>query len=238
MNALLLALALAAAPKAASVWKVSVTANEKMRVEANLAGVRTVSGDAEGADFKLKLSVVSVNGDRPSLVTLEQLGRGSAKLPAMRLEEDSGAPVLTFAGDPPDRSTVILLKGHLGRIVLDDPERLAMSTCTDATAAATDRWLQTAIGRLNGTDPSVVKISALEVGCAKTKTGTKLTVSFVSDVPRGPLLVHTEPKGTINVDQVSWFTQWDFGGPVTAVSGGRVDMRAEGTFSTKLVISR
>ncbi|MBL8957799.1 MAG: hypothetical protein JNK82_43895, partial [Myxococcaceae bacterium] len=148
--------------------------------------------------------------------------------PPFTAREDSGAPVVTFKEALGSLATTHVLTRVFGRLAVADPERAAMSSCTADTQAATERWLKTAVARLNGSEPSEVELTTLELKCTQVRKVTKLEVGFDVKVPRGTLLITMrQQKATLTVDPAVWFTQWKVAGPVQ-VAGE--DVSVAGTF--------
>jgi hypothetical protein len=205
---------------AASSWSVTIHHVEKLTVKTR----GQVASDDTAFDTKAKLT------GTPTSFTVE--GRD---LPRASVREEDGAPVITFDGTPKP-SVAQVLRRTLGRLVVQDPEREAMSTCSAQTQAATQRWLVTGVARINGSEPSEVTLSELTVKCTPTKPGTKLDVSFRASVPRATLTVVLQPKGTLTVDRSVWATQWRLEGPVHATSEGS-DVEITGTFSSSLSLA-
>jgi hypothetical protein len=222
---LALLMALAAAPKPGTVFSVALRWDERLAVKRKGQVIR----DDTLVDTKAKVRVDSVNGERPDVLTIEP---DRQELPVITAREDSGAPVLTFSAAP-SFTTEQVLKRAFGRLVAADAERAAMASCSADTEAATARWLQQAVARLNGSEPSEVALSDLKLACKTTKTGTKLELSFAAQVPRAMLTISLQQKGTLTVDRGLWFTQWTMAGPVHVTGEG---VEVDGSFSSSLVV--
>lgn len=213
---LLLVIALAAAPKGQTVT-VALHWEERLKITSNGRSI----DDNTLLDTRAKLK-------RAPDGSVEVEAKGQ---PSFTVRDDSGAPAFVFKEKPSSVAVDQVLRRAFGRLVVPDPEREAMSSCTPETEAATGRWLKTAVARLNGSEPSEVELSALAVKCTPAKGGARLDVSFAAKAPRATLTITLEQKGTLTVDRTLWFTQWKVMGPVH-VTGG--DVTVEGSFSSSL----
>jgi hypothetical protein len=224
---MLLLLLLAVAPKPGSAWTLTIVAEENLHSRA-----KTLSGDEKHRlDAKLRVKVDTVKGDRADGVTVES---PKAEFPTAVVREDSGAPVVAFKGPQPGLATTQVLREAYGRLVVEDPEREAMSSCTANTQAATELWLKKSAARVNQTQPEDVTLTDLVLKCTATKTGTKLDVSFATRLPRATLTVEATAKGTLTVDKNVWATMWKLAGKVHVQSPDAVELEVDGTFSTSM----
>jgi hypothetical protein len=226
-----LALVLLAAAAPAKEWTVTLHHLEKLVVKTR----RGLSPDNTTLDAVAKVKIVSMSGGRPDAVTVEPLKH---EFPKATVREDSGAPVVLFENDaPPPIGSGKTLKRVLGRLVVDDREHTAMSSCTADTEAATNRYLKEGIARINGSDPSEVSLSEVTVKCTPTKSGTRLDVAFSAKVPRGTMEIVLQCKGTLTLDKALWLTQWKIEGPVHA-STPDAELSVDGSFSSSMSMSR
>lgn len=227
----LLALALltfAAAPAPAPVWKLTLHHEERLTWRKREQSTR----DDNHFDGVARLTVTSMKGARADAVTVEGITKS---LPRITVREDAGAPVVVFEGDP-NIFIGKLLRRALGRLVVEDLEREAMSSCTPDTREATHRWLQLGVARITGAEPTEVRIEDLELSCKATKTGTRIDVQFTGQVPQATIAVTMKVKGNLVVDKNVWFTQWKLEGPVHALGEG--DVEVKGTFASSLTAAR
>ena len=180
--------------------------------------VLLAAGPVEGSTWKLTLRAKEKSDtlDETMVVRVGPAGvfslepTGKTGMPSLTVREDSGAPAVVFA---PNEKRIITsqetraVRFFVGRLVVPDPEREAMSACAEG---ATERWLVRSIAAAWSVDASDVKLSELKVKCAVKKGVARHTVGFLVHVPR--VLDNAALNGTITVDPAVWVTQWSLSG--------------------------
>lgn len=234
---LLLLLVVTAGPAAGSKWKATIQHVDDVVATVMLNGKKITKTARGTLDLVAPVKVDTVAAERPDTITVEPV---RSPYGAMTFRNDSGIAVLNFKKKDArvDPITVAALSGYLGRLVLDDPQRPAMSSCADGHQAAAEKWLRHTVASVFHAEPADVTMTNLKVECSPTGSGAHHEVSFDASIQRGISALVLKGKGAITVDRSLWVTTWKLSGPMTQTDDSAVKMTLKGTFTSKFELGR
>jgi hypothetical protein len=230
----LLLIALAAAPTAGSTWKVSLEHTTAMKLEAVFDGTKRSQNGTQALVFKGKAKVVEAKDGKPESVTVAH-----PKFGAITVADDSGVAVVRMKSAPEDQNDVQLLGAYLGRLVLADEDREAMSACGEKHQAASEHWLRKQLAGVYRGQPGDIVLKNVKLACKATKAGAKDDLSFEAEIPRGiSSSVQMKGKGTIEADTGLWVTTWKLTGAIQQAADPSISLNVSGTFISRFELSR
>lgn len=237
MNALVSVLLLAA-PTVGSTWKGNWAHTNDLVATATAGGKKHKKVSKDSVSIAFKARVEAAGEKRPSEVAIE-----SANVPTgpFSIRDDGGAAAVVFkkqVGFPPTNETVAAYKSTFGRLVLDDPERAAMSSCAGPAVPAAERWLMRTSAAMFHGEVSETKLANVVVKCAMKKDRAVFDVAWEAEVPVGVVVYKFAARGNVTVDPAVWVTGWSFGGPLEVDSNSRVELRVKGTFKSSFSLGK
>jgi hypothetical protein len=234
----LVSVLLLAAPTVGSSWKGNWTQANNLVATATAGGKRHKNAAKTNISVSFKARVDDAGEKRPREVLIDSPNLSTGPF---TIRDDGGAAAVVFKKPPvfpPSNETVHAFKGVFGRLVLDDAEREAMSSCGPPAVPAAERWLmRTSAAMFNG-EVSETKLANVVVKCAAKKDRTVFDVAWDAEVAVGVVVYKFAALGTVTVDPAVWVSGWSFGGPLEIDSNSRTELKVKGTFKSSFTLTK